>query len=825
MTAAAALAIVPADPGLTDDAGDDGVGRLRSLVRPGFLAEVWDAGIEAFAPPRDHLLLGLRKCVVVDCEAGVRTPNTDLCKVCVEKFKTSGLALEKFAAIPCNKISKGERLCRVPGCARPSHLRVRLCHGHYIQWRLTDLSAEVFAESPGVCPLPGFGPCTVRSCSRAAAVRRGLCQPHRQRWRAALRDDPTLGLDRWRRIAEPINVDHVVILKGLSERVQLEVLLGLQERTDAGIRTLVAALRPVVEVLRRTEAASIADLDDTLIKRTRHDAALLARSLRTLVRRRLTSPAEERVNDVWDLAVFGLTGRIDFTGISQPWLRECAKRWVEDDLPRHRGRQAAATAKATVAAVGHVSASLRATRPDRGEQPDALSRRDLVNVTNRLAHQHRTGAMTELTRLRDCRSLRRFLADIRAIGLTRHGGAADGLPDDFVLSRHDIPPEPDRDQPGRDLPAWVLKVICDNLPALEERSGTDMRRMVEVLIDTGRRPDEICGLGFDCLTRDDAGKPVLVYTDSKNHRPDRRLPITEATAQLIAAQQAETRHRFPDTPISELVLFPRDSRNPRGIRPYTEQAFCNAHRRWIDGLADQLVTTAISADGQPREEFFDRLAVVPYAYRHSYAQRHADQGVPPDVLRDLLGHVSIRTTTGYYRVTEKRVRAAIDRVSAYQFDGQGRRVFVGIYGVLDHEHARIRVGQVAVPFGTCTEPTNVKAGGQACPYKFTCLGCGHFRSDPSYLPELKSYLQQLLADRERLQAATDLQDWARAQLSPRDEEITQLRDLIRRIEHNLGQLSPDDQAQIAEAVSVIRKTRQVVNLGNPTVRPRLAANQ
>src|SRR5260370_3324973 len=131
----------------------------------------------------------------------------------------------------------------------------------------------------------------------------------------------------------------------------------------------------------------------------------------------------------------------------------------------------------------------------------------------------------------------------------------------------------------------------------------------------------------------------------------------------------------------------------------------------------------------------------------------------------------------------------------------------------------MRVGQVAVPFGTCTEPSNVKAGGQACPYKFTCLGCGHFRSDPSYLPELKSYLQQLLADRERLRAATGLQEWARAQLTPRDEEITQLRELIRRIEADVSDLSEQDQACIAEAITVIRKTRQVVNLGIPATQP------
>src|SRR5712691_7023727 len=110
---------------VTSDA--DRLERVRALLRPEFLAEVWDADGQVFAPPREHPLLGLRKCAVIDCEAGVRTPNTDLCKLCVEKFKASGLAMGEFTAIPANKISKGEQLCRVPGCPRPAHLRVRFC--------------------------------------------------------------------------------------------------------------------------------------------------------------------------------------------------------------------------------------------------------------------------------------------------------------------------------------------------------------------------------------------------------------------------------------------------------------------------------------------------------------------------------------------------------------------------------------------------------------------------------------------------------------------------------------------------------------------------
>ncbi len=116
-----------------------------------------------------------------------------------------------------------------------------------------------------------------------------------------------------------------------------------------------------------------------------------------------------------------------------------------------------------------------------------------------------------------------------------------------------------------------------------------------------------------------------------------------------------------------------------------------------------------------------------------------------------------------------------------------------------------------------SHPTSKQAGRPALQVHLP--GCGHFRSDLSYLPELKSYLQQLLADRERVQAATDLQDSAKAQLTPREEEITLLRELTRRIEADLDDLTEHDQALIHNAVTVIRKTRQLVNLGTPGVRP------
>jgi hypothetical protein len=47
-------------------------------------------------------------------------------------------------------------------------------------------------------------------------------------------------------------------------------------------------------------------------------------------------------------------------------------------------------------------------------------------------------------------------------------------------------------------------------------------------------------------------------------------------------------------------------------------------------------------------------STTPYALRHSYTQRHADGGVPVDVLKELMDHAAVATTMGYYRVGLKR---------------------------------------------------------------------------------------------------------------------------------------------------------------------------
>lgn len=68
---------------------------------------------------------------------------------------------------------------------------------------------------------------------------------------------------------------------------------------------------------------------------------------------------------------------------------------------------------------------------------------------------------------------------------------------------------------------------------------------------------------------------------------------------------------------------------------------------------------------------------------------------------------------------------------------------------------------------------------RGCPVRFRCVGCSHFSTDVSYLPDLDSYPADLLRSRERLRSAFDAADeWARAESMPSDEGITRIRGLI-----------------------------------------------
>lgn len=169
---------------------------------------------------------------------------------------------------------------------------------------------------------------------------------------------------------------------------------------------------------------------------------------------------------------FGHRGTLDFTVIPQPWLRESAKRWARDYLSRVRSKSTSSHARQHINGLAKLAETLRA-RPDGGLDLAALSRADIENFLNRMSFLEANGRMTTNTHRSYVRMARNVLKQARALGLTRPGGPMAGLPDDFTITRFDVPKAPEPPEEGQDLPAEVMRRLCARLDLFEEMTCRD----------------------------------------------------------------------------------------------------------------------------------------------------------------------------------------------------------------------------------------------------------------------------------------------------------------------------------------------------------------
>ncbi len=779
---------------------------LAARLDPKFLAETgWDPARRVWSPPPDHRLLGRPLCAAPGCS----TTANGVCLQCRRRLGQRGLTVAEVGKLvpPAGRAwtRPGDGACLVGGCPRPwRNAEDPLCRAHLDQRRrLGDEPMAEFLARPDTRALPSLGVCAVAACPRQLPTSREVyCDTHVMRLRRAQRGRGVDDEARWRATEAPVTRAGHAVLAALPALVVVQVLFGIQERAGEGIRARDPVLRWICDELRRQQVSTIADAaapGDT--ERRGAINALIKHA-----RRGVLHPETEIDKDEWDMTVFGHRGNMSFTGITQDWLRATAKVWASHDLPRRRGTYGGDKTRHHITSLALLSQSLR-HRPDRGDDPAALGRPDIEAFLARLAYLEAHQKISSLIRHLACTEVRAILAPL--LGLTVPGAPAAGLSDGFGLRRDDIPARPEPGEPSRDLPPQILRQLCDHL---DQISSSQVRTAVEIAMDTGRRPEEICSLNYDCLARDTDGAAVLVYDNHKANRLGRRLPISAKTAEAITAQQQRVRRRYPDAAIGTLKLLPARWRNPDGTRSLTVGSLEQRHREWVDALP------ALRTDDGGE---YDKARAVLYAYRHTYAQRHADAGVGIDVLAELLDHRNLNVTRRYYRVGEHRRRTAVDTVTARSFDRHGNRIWRDAHTLLDSEHARYAVGDVAVPYGRCTEPSNVQAGGGACPVRFRCAGCDHFRTDVSHLPELTAYLEDLLRTRERLAATIDgVDEWARADATPTAQEITLIRRLINRVTGDIAGLDQAERAQIDDAVTAVRRHRaaHTVALGLPAIR-------
>jgi hypothetical protein len=788
---------------------------LRDAVDPAWRPGEWSQPAWFFDGDLNHPRTGVIKCATTSCWTLVKSRN-QLCRHCVDAWPSSGLQREVFIAsyqrpkrIRMRWGQERDRCVIERGtvrCGRAGY-SLDLCRTHYMRWsrNFREIPIEDWIAAGDAKPYDSLPTCIVRGCGSQRCVA-GLCRSHDQVWRLAKREGRTAAVDaeEWAREAAPFQLANQFSLLPLEETLRWEFLYGLQQRDARGgvieptpVRHLVKAMRGIASLTTTAPAAVEAAVkgNNTLA----HLREIIRAVRLATLGFRGVSPTD---GDVWDLTAVGLTsqslsglrqhaGTADFTQIRQPWLRETLKEWARTTSPTNADFQRTFKACVTASDALHV-------QPGGGLDPGALRAADMKAVYDTVCSLQRKDGKLAARSWR-ANVFSRFL-DMLDFG--RQANLLSGMSSSFSRDRSLVVPynDEDEDEDGKAIPEPVIAQLDAQLGMLGQTfpygdlDVEDIKLMLTtaytLLRDTGRRPIEVASLKRNCL-KADGQDTLLIWDNHKRRRWNRELLIEAQTAAVIRRWQAR-RIQIPAPSRSEDYLFPAIT-DRSGVRHMGTGSLANALREWVASLPS-LLADEVTRDGE--RALFDRSLIYPYAFRHSYAQRHADAGVPIDVLKELMDHRNISTTMTYYKVSLERKRQAIKTLRRHTVDRSGqRKPFTS--------STAYQVRSVAVPFGNCTEPSNVKAGGKSCPLRFQCAGCGFYRPDPSYLPAIEDHVNSLRADRETAQAM-EADEFVVRNLT---DQISAFTDVAGRMTQQLAGLPEEEQREVTAASAVLRKVR------------------
>lgn len=795
---------------------------LKDQLIEGWRPGEWDGETLLFTGDLESPRTNSWHCVIDTCNAISRIRH-GWCTGCRKTYKRSGLSELEFTSTyrpGRNRIYSHADTCTVERdgkrCQREYHT-TGLCRRHHTEWiKATRVRAQLFQGTRDewirdvAVPFEAFPPCLILGCPlERTTLAGGICRIHYRRWRALHESGESVpDLEYWLRHEMPYLSVRQFSLSALSDLARLEVLYALQQRDEVAPNLDPATVRQALARLTGVENLVTAVPEDLI------PAELRQRNIATMIRdlgwevaqgyeRFLGIDPTDKL--VWDkkATVFlspsrregkstGRVGSVDFTVVTQPWLRETVMEWARSTRPTSKRFKTHLTACT-------IASKVLSRQPGGGLDPDAVRFADMTLVVEAMKKLQQADGVTPL----GSKSQRDTLAALYTIlEFGRSAGLLDTLHGTFARhsSHRIVVEESNEDEIGKAVPESVIRQLDAQLGTMGRGfpyTGYEpdvieamFQTAYQVMRDTGRRPNEVVGLKRGSLEFD-GDDCFLVWNNRKGKRNRRRLPIDKDTVEIIQVWE-ERRDGLTVPAASRPYLFPAITGLGR-VAHLTTNNFSRALRQWADSI-EEIHSEGTARDGRPIP--FDRSKIYPYAFRHSYAQRHADAGTPIDVLKELMDHRSADTTARYYKVSLKRKQEAVKAMRLRVVDRHGNPAPMASNSAYERR-------SVAVPFGGCTEPSNVKAGGQSCPIRFQCAGCGFYRPDPSYLAAIEDQIRDLKADKETA-LAMDTDEFVVRNIQ---DQIDSFKKVAANMREEIEALPEQEREELMESVKILRKSR------------------
>jgi len=692
------------------------LGALTAAVRPEYRLSV-------LVPPRDNRLFNNGPCQVTGCRHTAWS-RRDLCGThTIRWFHARQAGADRDEWIATASPLTTPQSCIVDGCnfGRSRH---GLCGAHSRRWardeparRTTDWARTAaplpLASTPARCSLPG--------CDLWCHSRSQFCVSDNARWTDFRKRQPGAGVADFLTYVQRSSIP-VIDVSELPPRITLEVQYIFQCWVERGTkRTDAYAWTRALGVLRDSGATSMLDLaPEDWVRRLPGTTGLCNYSATVFrwgwvqldVLLNGTGWERQYPLDEWQLAQIGHPKHpkrtLKFAPVTQPWLRDLAKRWI-----RHRLAVglAVTTVGGDLMALHHLSDSLDRV-PDTPTGPAQFSRHHVeACLAASLTRYH-----NDSSRVAVINSIRTFLRDVHQFEW------APTLPASTMVHRDDYPRHT-RLMPARAISEFVMAQI-ESPTRLATMPDPANRLVLELMIRCGLRAVDAVDLALDCLVDDGAGHPYLHYLNHKMKR-DAYVPIDDEFAGRVRQQRAEVEARFSAGTASK--LFPGRFSNIDGTRSLTAGGFRHAFGQWLTRL-------------NLTDEHGNQVKVTPHQFRHTFGTRLINQDVPQHIVQKLMDHVSPEMTNHYARLHDKTLRAAWAK--ARKINAEGSEVQLGDdHPLADTQWLRAGIARAkqTLPNGFCGMPIQ-----SDCEHANPCLSCPLFITTSAFLPQHEAQLRATL---------------------------------------------------------------------------------